>query len=143
MKTAAIDEVASAVIPLRSFQGDFAVSLEDRDDSMRRADIAARRANRRGVSIGHFLVVYDAGLGDAKRFDAGGVRLKFLQPLGSDHLETFELVGDPSTMQLVEPWQFLFRNRHDDLAADLVRDRMPVAKFEQRFASRNAAAGFD
>ena len=85
--------------------------------------------------------VDDAGPGNVKRGEAGGVGLELLEARRIESAEALQSVGAPPGLQFHEPGEMLRPGRDDDLPARLEGDSLPCAEVRQRVPSLGAERG--
>ena len=110
---------------LRSFRLDPVTRRPVRIAPPRGADLA-------GIPLRHAAEIDDAGRRSPERADPGRVRLDLPHPVRTDLLDPFDAVGERALADLDQARQLRGLERHDELAAPLVRDAVLRRELLQR-----------
>src|SRR5262249_19660897 len=111
-----------------SLEHDLARSLCNAADLTVRDDLPAAFTNQLGIFLRDPRVVRDSRSRDVHSLDTGAVRLELAPSVRPDHREPGNAVRRSAAHEFGQSWTLGFVGGDNDLPADVVRNRVFVAK---------------
>src|SRR5258706_11872303 len=137
-----VDEIRGGEYRAAGFHHDFTGEIAHAGDSGGSQNRSTLGADQLGIFLANGGEIGDARGGHDQRAQTAGVRLDFVQLIGTDKAETRESVGLAPAPQFFQARNFLCARGYDDFAADLVRQAMRAAEFDHGARALDAELRF-
>jgi len=140
LESGAVDDVTRMEFLVAAAEDGDAVGAFESVDSCAEANFATSCDDKFGVFFRNETVIRDSCAGNMDGANARGVGLDLAQSGSIEHAQSWNAVGDTAPIEFFEAGEFGFFGGDDDLAADLVRNRVLTAESDHGLCARYGEA---